>query len=816
MKHLQVLSVCTFMLFVMLACNQTTPHWVLDGGFIEKVPPELLAITVDSETQLTLVFSEPIQREDAEQVSNFVVVPDLDILEADLLLDNRTVELTTATHTPGESYQLTVSNVKDLMGNVIQPPNNQKTFTGFGSAAVNVSYQYNPVIYTINQPITPNSPTATGGTPLSFNISPDLPDGLILDTTTGILSGTPSAVQDTTDYTITITFSNTSFQRILTLTVLPEKPSNLKYDNEVVVYGVNMPITPNNPIYSGSITSFSVEPALPAGLLLDTLTGIITGEPTQPEVANTYVIIGCNAAGCTYGGVNIKVVADPPVLGVSQNLFDLGLMYYASGTASPSLSIDVTNTGVAALDWVASWDATWIASVSPALEIGLAGGGGSTSVTIDLDFTGIASGTYSDTLTFYATTLDTVDTPQEITIQVELRTWEEYEDIDSILSCSGIDCDMEFDTISNGNLMLVYEDASLGSFNYSMYDGTIWDDCGVSLSGLSSSTYFTRLGVNNNGGAIGLFIHEIASNIRVSTNIYNSSGCWMPSSEYVDDGTPILPDQFDYPAIAMNDNGEAIAIYSDSTDRLYANIYNGTSWLGTEIIDSIDSNPTQEVKPDRSRKLQVAMFPDGTAVAVWIQRFPYKIWNNVYKSGSWQGPEVIEAIDDVTDSFTATMMGTDEFWVAFVQVDTLYFKKFDGTSWTAPEIINPTNTCLSDFIDLETHPSGKAIYSCSYWDPVEGMSSNIRIYNGTSWEDEHILYIGNFWMDLAVNSEGQAMAIKDNLASHYDGTRWGPVHDFANASVSQLTTDLNGDFWVAYTELDSGSDYFLRTRRFSW
>ena len=49
------------------------------------------------------------------------------------------------------------------------------------------------------------TPTANGGTIVSFSVSPSLPAGLSLDTSTGAISGTPTAVTSSASYTITAT-----------------------------------------------------------------------------------------------------------------------------------------------------------------------------------------------------------------------------------------------------------------------------------------------------------------------------------------------------------------------------------------------------------------------------------------------------------------------------------------------------------------------------------------------------------------------------------------------------------------------------------
>src|ERR1700691_6180726 len=56
-------------------------------------------------------------------------------------------------------------------------------------------------------------------------------------------------------------------------------PSGLTYGS-VPAFTINKAITPLTPTVVGAVTSYSVTPALPAGLSLDTTTGMISGTPT--------------------------------------------------------------------------------------------------------------------------------------------------------------------------------------------------------------------------------------------------------------------------------------------------------------------------------------------------------------------------------------------------------------------------------------------------------------------------------------------------------------------------------------------------------
>ena len=61
----------------------------------------------------------------------------------------------------------------------------------------------------------------------------------------------------------------------------PQPPSNLVYPQTAIAATVGVAITPDVPTVTGSVTSFSVSPALPAGLSLDGSTGTISGTPTS-------------------------------------------------------------------------------------------------------------------------------------------------------------------------------------------------------------------------------------------------------------------------------------------------------------------------------------------------------------------------------------------------------------------------------------------------------------------------------------------------------------------------------------------------------
>ena len=73
------------------------------------------------------------------------------------------------------------------------------------------------------------SPTSSGGPVVSWSISPGLPTGLNIDTSTGEISGTPSVLSSFTTYTITATNTGGSATTTIDITVNDVAPSVIEY-----------------------------------------------------------------------------------------------------------------------------------------------------------------------------------------------------------------------------------------------------------------------------------------------------------------------------------------------------------------------------------------------------------------------------------------------------------------------------------------------------------------------------------------------------------------------------------------------------------
>ena len=148
----------------------------------------------------------------------------------------------------------------------------------------------------------------------AYTVNPALPAGLNLDPTSGVISGTPTTTSVQATYTVTGSngSGHTTFGLVLTVIASgggggTQAPSGLSYSSPLTAT-VNVALTVA-PSVSGSLTAYTVNPALPAGLNLDPTSGVISGTPTMTSVQATYTVMASNGGGHTTFGLVLTVTA---------------------------------------------------------------------------------------------------------------------------------------------------------------------------------------------------------------------------------------------------------------------------------------------------------------------------------------------------------------------------------------------------------------------------------------------------------------------------------------------------------------------------
>ena len=185
---------------------------------------------------------------------------------------------------------------------------NQKTGV---TPVFDLSYSTPTASYTFGSAITTNSPSVTGNA-TRYSVSPTLPAGLTLSSSTGAITGTPSGTASSaTDYTITaLSDSAWSTTATVNITVLAALPT-VAYTPTSVSYRAGDIISKLTPTIStgGETPVITVSPSLPSGLSLNSTTGVISGAPTSAQGAADYVFTATNSSGSSMDTVNITVTA---------------------------------------------------------------------------------------------------------------------------------------------------------------------------------------------------------------------------------------------------------------------------------------------------------------------------------------------------------------------------------------------------------------------------------------------------------------------------------------------------------------------------
>jgi hypothetical protein len=150
----------------------------------------------------------------------------------------------------------------------------------------------------------------------TFTITPALPAGLSINSTTGVVSGTPTVSLAATTFSIVASDGATSAMATLTLTVTEVTSQSVAVTpaSQSVSGKVGTALTATTALTAPLITGtkyFSVTPKLPDGVSINTATGVISGTPLNAASSGVYIITVSD--GAKYGFSTIRIVVDGPL-----------------------------------------------------------------------------------------------------------------------------------------------------------------------------------------------------------------------------------------------------------------------------------------------------------------------------------------------------------------------------------------------------------------------------------------------------------------------------------------------------------------------
>jgi hypothetical protein len=131
-----------------------------------------------------------------------------------------------------------------------------------------------------------------------------------LNTSTGVISGTPTALSALANYTVTATNASGSTTATISLVVNSAAPS-ISYSSTLFTLTTGVPaqgVTPSNS--GGPVVAWSISPAtLPVGLTFSSTTGSIGGTPTVATAPAPYAVTAENSGGKSTASLTLGVQA---------------------------------------------------------------------------------------------------------------------------------------------------------------------------------------------------------------------------------------------------------------------------------------------------------------------------------------------------------------------------------------------------------------------------------------------------------------------------------------------------------------------------
>ena len=227
------------------------------------------------------------------------------------------------------------------------------TFNLTVNAAVSATTAIPTTNLTVNTAATSFTPViGSGGTsPLSYSVSPTLPSGLSLSSSTGAFTGTPTATSSTTTYTVTVKdANNATATATFTLTVNGAVTATMAIPATNLT--VNTAVSAFTPVTGSGGTaplSYSLSPALPSGLSMASSTGAVTGTLTAASSTTTYTVTVKDANNATATATfNLTVSAATPS-GIINTIAGNGIEAY-SGDDGLAINAELNWPGEVAVD----------------------------------------------------------------------------------------------------------------------------------------------------------------------------------------------------------------------------------------------------------------------------------------------------------------------------------------------------------------------------------------------------------------------------------------------------------------------------------
>jgi len=362
----------------------------------------------------------------------------------------------------------------------------------------------------------------------------------------------------------------------------------------------------------------------------------------------------------------------------------------------------------------------------------------------------------------------------------------------------------------NGDAVAVWRqhDGSVWSIYANRLTSGVWGTPALLETG-TGDAFGPQVAVDPNGDAVAVWTQYDGTIFNIYAN-QMTSGVW---------GTPALletgtGDAWE-PQVAVDPNGDAVAVWRQhdgSALSIYANRLTSGVW-GTAALLETDNT-------GHAREPQVAVDPNGDAVAVWRQ-FDGSAWGiyaNRMTSGVWGTPELLETDTGHALSPQVAVDPNGDAVAVWHQDDgsaySIYANRMTSGVWGTAALLETDNAGHADSPQVAVDPNGDAV---AVWYQSDGSARNIyanRLVSGV-WGTPELLETDTGLASapqVAVDPNGDGVAVwtqsdgsvNDIYANRLTGGVWGTAElldtGAGTGQTPQVAVDPNGDGVAVWTQ----------------
>ena len=230
-----------------------------------------------------------IRQTDYNYIDSFAISPDL---PEGLSFSTSTGSITGTALYNSSSANYTIWANDTKLGNIFF-----NISFGIGNGKPTVTYNETEFIFERGSPISPIVPSEINGSIISWQIVPELPDGLQLGNSNGTIWGTPTVNLTSSIFTLQVS-SDGATRNINFNFTINEEIATIEYENGTITVGRDTVVNVYPTLGGGAVASFGISPTnLPLGLVFDTESGSISGTPRLTTGGVNYTVWANNSGG---------------------------------------------------------------------------------------------------------------------------------------------------------------------------------------------------------------------------------------------------------------------------------------------------------------------------------------------------------------------------------------------------------------------------------------------------------------------------------------------------------------------------------------